>query len=162
MTRGLAEPVAPVLVLGVGNSLLCDDGAGLRLLDELRGPNPWPERVEWVDGGTQGIALLWVLSQRRAAIILDAVKLGSAPGTVHVLGMDDLRRFGPAGSVSAHEGNALQLLGAAELIGELPEHVTVVGIEPAGIRTGVGLSPPVEAALPRAKEIVRRLLVELV
>jgi hydrogenase maturation protease len=162
MTRGLAEPVPPVLVLGVGNSLLSDDGAGLRLLNELRDPDQWPDRVEWVDGGTQGIALLGVLSQRRAAIILDAVRLGSAPGTVYVLGMDDLRRFGAPGSVSAHEGNALQLLGAAELIGELPEHVTVVGIEPASIRTGVGLSPPVEASLPHAKEVVLRLIGELV
>ena len=106
--------------------------------------------------------MLGVLSQRRAAVILDAVQLGSPPGTVHVLGMDDLRRFGPAGNVSAHEGNSLQLLGAAELVGELPERVVVVGIEPESLRTGVDLSDAVAAAVPRAVQVVRDLLRELV
>jgi len=103
MIDGSVETVAPVVVLGIGNSLLSDDGAGLVLLEQVRGSDSWPERVEWVDGGTQGIALLGVLSQRRAAVILDAVQLGSPPGTVHVLGMEDLRRFGAAGRPAADD-----------------------------------------------------------
>ena len=162
MIDGSVETVAPVVVLGIGNPLLSDDGAGLVLLEQVRGSDSWPERVEWVDGGTQGIALLGVLSQRRAAVILDAVQLGSPPGTVHVLGMEDLRRFGAAGTVSAHEGNSRQLLGAAELVGDLPERVVVVGIEPESVRTGTELSATVAAAVPRAIEVVRDILRELV
>ena len=162
MIDGSVETVAPVVVLGIGNPLLSDDGAGLVLLEQVRGSDSWPERVEWVDGGTQGIALLGVLSQRRAAVILDAVQSGSPPGTIHMLGMDELRRFGAPGSVSAHEGNSLQLLGAAELVGELPERVLVVGIEPESVRTGTDLSDAVAAAVPRAIEVVRDILKELV
>ena len=159
MTGGLAEPVPPVLVLGLGNSLLGDDGAGLRLLEELRGTGGWPESIEWVDGGTRGIALLGVLSLRHTAILLDAVQLGAPPGTVHVLGMDRLRRFAGVGvGATPHESNALQLLATAELTGDLPEHVVVVGIEPEFVRTHLGLSPVAEAALPRAMEVVREML----
>jgi hydrogenase maturation protease len=77
-----------VLVLGLGNPLLSDDGAGLVLLERVRDSGDWSDRVEWVDGGTQGIALLGVLSGRRIAIILDAVESDEPPGTVHVWGMD--------------------------------------------------------------------------
>ena len=158
MTDGLLDPASPVMVLGVGNSLLSDDGAGLVLLEQLRAAGGWPEFVEWVDGGTQGIALLGVLSGRRAVLILDAVELGARPGSVHVLGMDQLRRFQGRAPTTAHEGNALQLLATAEFTGDLPEWGRVVGVEPESIRTGIGLSPSVEAALPEALERAREAL----
>jgi hydrogenase maturation protease len=162
MTSGSLEPVAPYLVLAVGNSLLSDDGAGLVLLERLRRSSDWPGGVEWVDGGTQGIALLGVLAARRAVLILDAVQLGSPPGTVHVLGMDCLRRFGSSTSRTAHEGNALRLLATAELLGDLPPHVVVVGIEPESIRTGLGLSPAIGAALDEACETAGAELARIV
>ena len=160
MTDGLLEPVPPVLALGVGNSLLSDDGAGLILLERLRAAASWPDWVEWVDGGTQGIALLGVLSGRRAVLILDAVQLGARAGSVHVLGMDQLRRFQGPAAATAHEGNALQLLATAEFTGDLPAWVRVVGIEPDSIRTGIGLTPAVADALPAALESARDALRE--
>ena len=75
---------APVLVLAVGNILLGDDGCGQRVLAELATVRArWGSAVELVDGGTQGMALLGLLSGRRAVVVLDAVRLGAAPGTVH-------------------------------------------------------------------------------
>lgn len=158
MTGGSPDRVPPVLVLGLGNSLLSDDGVGLILLERLRASADWPDRIDWVDGGTQGIALLGYLSGRRAAVILDAVQLGAAPGTVHVLGMDRLRRFQGQSSTTAHEANALQLLATAEFTGDLPESVTVVGIEPETIRTGIGLTSDVTQAIPEALERARQVL----
>src|ERR1039457_4189410 len=81
----VAPARAPVLVLGLGNLLLSDDAAGLHLeaaLQAERGDSP---QVEFVDGGTQGLALLDYLSNRRAVLVLDAVGLGAEPGSVHVL-----------------------------------------------------------------------------
>ena len=86
MTAGSASGVAaPVLVLALGNLLLTDDGAGLRLLERLSAGGEARGDVEFIDGGTCGLALLPYLERRRAVLILDAMQLGAAPGTVHVL-----------------------------------------------------------------------------
>jgi hydrogenase maturation protease len=140
MTDGSTD----ILVLGLGNLLLSDDGLGLRLLKDLSSQGA---AAEYLDGGTQGLALLSYLADRRALIILDAVALGAPPGTVHVLQGDGISAHH---AVTAHGSNALELLAAARLLGDLPPSVTIIGVEPACIRTGIGLSPAVEAAIPEA------------
>jgi hydrogenase maturation protease len=121
----------------------------------------WGESVEFVDGGTQGQALLAWLEGRRALLILDAVALGATPGTVHVLEGDRVGECMPGGQMTAHGGNAGDLLRVAALLGETPGALAIVGIEPAVVRTGEGLSEAVTAALPeaveRAAEILDRL-----
>jgi len=160
MTIGLVEP-KPVLVLAVGNQLLSDDGVGMVLLDELsRGG--WDERVEFVDGGTQGLALLGELSGRQSLIVLDAIALGAAPGTVHTVRSPSLRQLNPAYSTSAHESTAIELLRFAALLGELPPEIVLVGIEPELLTTGMGLSPAVAAAVPDAVKQARNLLEEAI
>ncbi len=148
MTAGSTD----VLVLGLGNLLLSDDGLGLRLLKALAAEGA---PAEFLDGGTQGLALLAHLADRRALIILDAVALGSPPGAVHVLPGDAISAHH---AVTAHGSNALELLATARLLGDLPPSVTILGIEPDCLRTGIGLSPAVEAALPQALACAREAL----
>ncbi|MBI5085213.1 MAG: hydrogenase maturation protease [Acidobacteria bacterium] len=158
MTAGSVDR-PPILVLGLGNQLLGDDGAGLRLLElleagqgraanveSLGGGTP---AVEFIDGGTQGLALLGTIENRQGLLILDAVGSGSA-GEVHSLDARDLAALRARRASTAHEGNALELLEAATLLGVAPARTVVVGITPAMLKTGIGLSPPVEAALPEA------------
>jgi hydrogenase maturation protease len=138
----------PILVLGLGNVLLQDDGAGptlLNLLATSHGPN---DLIEFVDGGTQGLALLGYLSDRQAVLLLDAVALGEKPGSVHVREDVEVLNLGSSRARTAHEGNAGELLRAAALLGDLPDRVVLVGVEPKNIRTGFGLSPVVQASLP--------------
>jgi hydrogenase maturation protease len=143
--------VAPVLVVAVGNVLLEDDGVGQRLLTELGTlADRWSGAVELVDGGTQGMALLGFLAGRRAVVLLDAVSVGAAPGTVHLLRNQEVFSIAPGAGTTTHEASAVELLRAAALLGELPEQVVVVGVEPATLGTGVGLSAVVEASLPSA------------
>ena len=151
MTAGSVEPV---LVLGLGNLLLGDDGVGLRMLEAMGSA---PVGTELVDGGTQGLALLSYLENREAIIILDAVGLGAPPGTVHVLHGEDIDRFRAARASTAHEGNALELLAIASLLGVLKDDVAVmvVGIEPGRIATGIGLTTEVEAAVGEALSACR-------
>ncbi len=157
MTNGSVD----LLVLGLGNPLLGDDGAGLRLLAELQDAAPEHGReVEFLDGGTQGLMLLGRVSGRRALLILDAVALGSPPGTVHVLRNRDALGLDSHHATTAHEGNAGELLAAAALLGECPERVTVVGIEPAILRTGIGLSVEVEKAMREAAAAAWRAIEE--
>jgi len=146
---------APILVLGIGNTLLMDDGVGVRLVEEFRDLGTLPaDEVEFLDGGTQGLALLGRLAGRRALVILDAVKLGAAPGTVHCLTLEQALASGSR-PATAHEGNAGELLRMAMMLGELPDRVSVIGVEAASLETGLGLSEPVQQALPAALEAAR-------
>jgi len=172
--QGLGGP-APVLVLGLGNLLLGDDGVGLRLVERLAEEGASSGAVDFVDGGTQGLALLGCLADRQAVLVLDAVGLGSKPGAVHVLrgptieqlreqiraprASNDHRGPGPR---TAHEGNALELFATARVLGLSWNEVAVVGVEPDDIRTAIGLSPRVEQSFDKALARAREVLKELV
>jgi hydrogenase maturation protease len=138
-------------VLGLGNCLLRDDGLGPHLLAELSSAYPDSPIIEFVDGGTQGLALLGYLCDRTAVVILDAVSLHRPPGTVTILSAREVLDMATGRATTAHEGNAGQLLVAAALLGQLPQEVIVVGIEPGELHTGLGLSQSVTQALPEAR-----------
>ena len=144
------DHVAPVLVLGVGNTLLGDDGVGVHLLEQLsRVADDRDGAVEFIEGGTRGLALLGSIAGRAGLVLLDAVALGSVPGTIYLRRDEDvlaLRRR----AETAHESNAGELLATAQLLGDLPKHVFLVGIEPARLGSGLGLSEPVRKAIPAA------------
>ena len=154
--------VAPVLVLAVGNVLLGDDGCGQRVLAELAAARVgWGFAVELIDGGTQGMALLGLLSRRRALVVLDAVRLGAAPGTVHHLRGQEVFAAVAGRGLTAHEGNAGELLRSAALLGELPQEIVVIGVEPERLATEIGLSPSVAEAVPAAVGLASRVIGEL-
>jgi hydrogenase maturation protease len=142
-----------ILVVGIGNRLLCDDGVGIELMERLQKRYAGREGVAFIDGGTLGLVLLGYLEGRRAVLFLDAVA-GSAPGgTVHELTLADLETMRSNDTVStAHESGAIQLIATAKLIGVLPETVSVVGIEPESLRTGEEFSEVVTKAIPAALE----------
>jgi len=160
MTAGSVDGRAPLLVLGLGNLLLTDDGVGLCLLADLR--REWSEQggVEFVDGGTQGLALLGYLADRPRVVILDAISLGAPAGTVHVLGEAEIAELRARRGGTAHEGGALELLAMANLLGQSPGQVIVVGVEPAEVRTGVGLTAEVEACCPQALAAARKVVAQ--
>jgi hydrogenase maturation protease len=146
---------APILVVGVGNILLKDDGAGIELVNRLSAQaDRWGDEVEFLEGGTQGIALLNHISGRRAMVVLDAVALGAEPGTLHVFQDNAIMMLGSL-PLSAHEGNAAVLLRIAHLLGGLPARLVLIGIEPETISTGVEFSEPVRSAIPEALQIAK-------
>ena len=150
----------PLLVLGIGNPLLQDDGVGLEILERLSADD-WPEEVEFVDGGTQGLTLLGRIEGRQALVVLDAVARGAAPGTIHTMTGDETLRLGTQPGATVHEGGASTLLATAALLGDLPPRVIVVGVEPRDVHTEIGLSPPVAAAVPEAVQKARQAVLEL-
>jgi len=154
---------APVLVLGLGNLLLADDGVGLRMLEVLgEESNSYDGAAEFLDGGTQGLALLPYLADRAAILVLDAIGLGERPGTVHVLSGPRVAAFRARRASAAHESNSLELLETARMLGYTFEDIAVVGVEPFAVRTRIGLSPQVEEAVETAVEQARRILSEMV
>jgi hydrogenase maturation protease len=150
-----------VVVIGIGNILQRDDGVGVHVARELAaaaerdGPGLPPD-VRVVDGGTIGLGLLPLFDGARAAILIDAVELGHAPGSVVVMGEHDIRRT-CAALPSAHEVGLADLLDIGRLAGLLPPSVTVIGVQPGVIATGLALTVEVAAAVERAASLVRQI-----
>jgi hydrogenase maturation protease len=144
------------LLLALGNPLMSDDGAGQELLSTLAtNSSEWGGEVELLDGGTQGLALLGTFEGRKAVVFLDALRFGDKPGAVHVLSGDEVSRMGRQAATTAHEGSAPQILAALQLLGETPSEITLIGLEPERIQTGIGLSPAVQAGLGMAASVAR-------
>lgn len=143
-----------LLVIGVGNVLLRDEGTGVRVVEALGrevegGRERLPASTRLVDGGTLGLDLLPMIEDARAVVLVDAVNLRGRPGDVAVLRGDALHGT-LANHVSPHQIGIADLLGAARLAGTLPDAIALVGIQPAEIAIGLELSGPVAAAVPRA------------
>ncbi|WP_239374025.1 MULTISPECIES: HyaD/HybD family hydrogenase maturation endopeptidase [unclassified Frankia] len=151
-----AEVVAPVLVLGIGNELLGDDGVGVVAARRL-GAVPVPG-VEVLDGGTLGLMLMPYLAGRRAVLILDAVASAQGrPGDVIVIGDGDVRR-GHGVRASAHDVGLVDALSAAELAGCAPQHVALVGVVPESIADRWGLSPLIDSSVTEMVAAARSIL----
>ncbi len=127
------------LVLGLGNPLMADDGLGLAALEELRRTRALPAAVELVDGGTWGLNLLPVIEDADRVLLLDAIRLGSAPGTLHVLEREGIPRY-LSHKVSPHQVDLRDVLALAELRGTLPADTVAVGLEPARVEMSTELS----------------------
>lgn len=133
-----------ILVLGIGNVLLTDEGIGVRALKELERRYTYPTNVELLDGGTAGIELLRHIRNRDYLIIIDAMKCGQEPGTVFRVEGDEV----PAAfrtRISPHQLGLSDLLAAAMLTDELPANLVLYGVEPESIDIGLDLTETVEA-----------------
>lgn len=135
-----------VVVLGVGNPLMGDDGFGIEAVQRLQERWTLPESVHCVDGGTWGMALLPEFDRADVLIVLDAIECSRTPGTVvRISGENVPRRLPP--HLSPHEINLHELFALADLRGTMPETVVALGVQPERIDWEVGLSPAVARAL---------------
>lgn len=143
------------LVLGLGNLLMGDEGVGVRVIEHLReAGDPLPPAVALVDGGTLGLDLLPLLDDVDRLIMVDAVELGAAPGTVRVI-RDEQLHARMAGAISVHQLGVGDLLAVARLRGTLPSRTSLVGIQPGSVEVGLELTEPVRLAVPIAAGLVR-------
>ena len=137
-----------ILVLGVGNVLLTDEGVGIRAINELERRYQFSNEVELLDGGTAGMELLNHIAGRDHLIIIDAMKCDQPPGTVvRIEGQDVPAAFRTR--ISPHQLGLSDLLAAAMLTDELPKNLVLFGVEPANLDQGLDLSDTVEASLDK-------------
>lgn len=149
-----------VLVLGVGNVLLSDEGAGVRVVERLLQSHRFPPQVELLDGGTMGLELLPWLEERSHLLIVDAIRSSDAPGSVVVRHLADPPSYFRQ-KISPHQIGLSELLAVASLQGCLPGSVTLIGIVPVDLETGIDLSPQGEAAVMQAANEVAAALAGL-
>ncbi|WP_456324600.1 NiFeSe hydrogenase maturation protease [Desulfonauticus submarinus] len=141
-----------LLVLGIGNILLKDEGVGVFVVKELL-KESWPSNVDIIDGGTFTQDLFHLFEQYDHILVLDCVKGGKAPGTIYKLGRDDLL-YNETQSISLHDIDLLDSLQMVELMGKKPS-LTVLGVEPYELCWHLGLSPELESVFPKFLEVVR-------
>jgi hydrogenase maturation protease len=147
-----------VLVIGVGNPLMSDDGVGQRLLEVLAARLPALDGVEYLDAGTLGFMLLPRVEQCWALLALDAANLDREPGAVKVFEGEALDAFVRTPRCSVHELGLRELLDAARLTDSLPTRRALVGVQPGQLGWGTVLSVPVAAAVSAAADAARQLL----
>lgn len=144
-----------ILVLGLGNILLADEGFGVRALYYLLDHYEWPDNVHLMDGATQGLMLTGDLLDCDLAVILDVALTGSPPGTT-ILVEDEIFPEKPRGSM--HDASLADILLTCELAGSRPKTL-VFAIEPWDCRNLTGeLTPQAADALPGFCEKVTREL----
>ena len=145
------------LVVGLGNTLLGDDGVGVRVVDALRA-DPAASGMELVDGGTLGFRLAARIAEHRACVLVDAARLQRAPGSVAVFEDKALLAWAADGQrAGVHEAGLVDLISVLTLEGRLPERLALVAVQPASVDWGEVLTPAVAAALPVACERVLTL-----
>jgi hydrogenase maturation protease len=152
-----------ILLVGVGNILLTDDGVGVHIIRELevrRRRGEISERTALRDGGTIGLALLPEFDDAESLIVIDAIEMGAPPGTVRVFqGPNmDVQLRGKKSTV--HEVALADLMAAARLTGSAPERRALVGIQPGSTEWGLYPTDLVCAAIPKACDIVLSLVEE--
>jgi len=151
-----------ILVLGIGNTLLADEGVGIVAMSELATRFGAREDMEFLDGGTLSFTLAVPISECTALLVIDAAELGAKPGTVRSFEGEEMDCFlGANRKSSVHEVGLLDLRSISLLTGHWPVHRALIGIQPAFTGWGEALTPAVAAALPEvydtAAEIIGRI-----
>ncbi len=141
-----------IMVLGVGNLLLSDEGVGVHVVRELMGM-ALPAGVEVVDGGVQGLGLMGTVLGADCLIVIDAVRGGGPPGSIYRFDVEDLTKSPHLYKMSVHEVGILDVLDVSRLVGQTP-NTTVIGIEPKSMEMGMELSPEIQAKVPRVIELI--------
>jgi len=142
-----------ILVLGVGNLLLQDEGAGVRALEMFQRKYETPEGIECLDGGTSGMELLHHIDGRDRLIILDVVKGEGRPGTVVRLEADEVPALFRK-RISPHQLGLSDLLAAASFSGKMPRELVLLGIEPKAFDTGLEMSEEVAESMETVADMV--------
>jgi hydrogenase maturation protease len=149
---------AGLLILGIGNVLMGDEGVGVHAAARL-GREDWPDGITVIDGGTGGFHLLSLLQDYEPVVMIDASADGRAAGTVGVLRPRFASDFPP--SLSAHDIGLRDLVEATALLGRLPDlHLVTVSIDKITPMC-LTLSPAVAGAVPRVVDTVRSIVSRL-
>ena len=146
-----------ILVLGLGNTIMTDDGFGVEVVTTLSSRYHFRGPVKLLDGGTLGLDLLPHLEEIESLLIIDALDMRAEPGKIFRLQGDEVPRAF-ASKLSVHQMGLQDLLAVAELQGHVPRNLVVWGVQPECIEMGTEMTATVAAAV---EPVVTSVLEEL-
>jgi len=135
------------VVLGIGNTILTDEAAGVRAVEALEKAFKIPPDVLLIDGGTSGMEMIEDLSDLDLLIVLDVVKTGAAPGTLVKIAGDEIPIFF-RNKLSPHQIALPDVLASLELLDAIPKEIIVLGVEPISLELGMEMTETVAAQIP--------------
>lgn len=151
MARSRKRP--RILIAGIGNVLLMDDGVGVHAVEELK-MNP-PPNCLIAEVGTATFNALHLFEWADKILAIDAMQAGGSPGTLYSFTLSDIEERGP--QTSLHE---LNLLAALRLLNRSLPETLVLGVEPETINYGLELSPSVKASLPHLVQTTKKIVAQ--
>ena len=150
-----------IVILGIGNILLTDEGVGVRVVEALAARGGLPPGVELIDGGTCGMEMLEQLENLDGLIVVDCVRCNQPPATPVLLKGDDVPVFFKT-KLSPHQVSLSDVLASLEFTGRAPRKTVIVGMQPVSMGLGLDLSPEVAARLPELVDLTLAEIAECV
>ena len=136
-----------VVVLGVGNLILADEGVGVRVVEALDRDYSLPDGVVVIDGGTSGMELLEDLSHLDLLIVVDAIAAGKPPATLVTLRDDEVPVFFKR-NLSPHAIGLSDVLASLEFMEAAPKECVIIGVQPLSMELATELTPAIAALVP--------------
>ena len=146
-----------VVVLGVGNIILADEGVGVRVVEALEQNYAMPESVVVIDAGTSGMEMLEDLSHLDFLLVVDAIAAGKPPGTLVKLADDEVPVFFRR-NLSPHGIGLSDVLASLEFMEAEPKETVILGVQPVSMELSTELTPTIAALVP---ELVAQVVSEL-
>jgi hydrogenase maturation protease len=134
------SPKKDVVVIGLGNMLLSDEGVGVHLVRRLSKQQEKFPLVDFIDAGSAGMALLHLIANRKKAVIIDCAQMGAEPGTIRRFTTHEVQSVKKLSHYSLHELDILQVINLSKQLGECPNEVVFLGIQPELLLPGQNLS----------------------
>jgi hydrogenase maturation protease len=145
------------VVLGVGNTILADEGVGVRLVEALERDYVMPPGVNVIDAGTSGMEMLDDMSHLDFLLVVDAIAAGKAPGELVQLRGDAVPVFFRR-NLSPHGIGLSDVLASLEFLGAEPKETVILGVQPTSLDLSTELTPTIAARVP---ELVAQVVDEL-
>jgi hydrogenase maturation protease len=133
-----------LLVAGLGNPLMSDEGIGVHILNRLLQDSDKYPFAEFIDAGTAGINLLHLISNRKKVIIIDCAYMNTGPGTLKRFVPEEAQTVKKLAVQSLHEADILKIIEMSALLGEKPREIIIFGIEPQAVEPGNNISRKLE------------------
>jgi hydrogenase maturation protease len=149
-----------IIVLGIGNILLSDEGMGPKVAWRLKAEYKFPPNVEIYDGGTTGLGLLPYISEADYLLIVDAINGPGEPGSLYRYTVDDFELNIPK-KMSIHDVGLIECLALAELDGSSPQKTIILGVKPKSLAGGMELTDTVAAKMDELVAMVAKEIEEM-
>jgi len=131
-----------IIVLGLGNPLMSDEGIGVYIINELLKQKDNFPLVDFIDAGSAGLSVMHMLADRKKAVFIDCAYMETLPGTIKRFTPDDVKSVKSLLHHSLHEADLLKIIDCAKQLNQCPDDVVIFGIEPQNISPGRMLSSP--------------------
>jgi hydrogenase maturation protease len=151
-----------VIVIGLGNTLMSDEGVGVQVIQRLSDSADEFPQVDFVDAGTGGMSILHLIRGKDKAIFIDCAKMGEKPGTIKKFTPQEIKSTKVLAHQSLHEADLIKIIDLAGQLGQCPAEITIFGIEPKDVKPICELSKTLADKLDGYVAVIRKELLKII